>query len=161
MLAPHGWKTRLSPRRGFTVVRALQEIQPPVVVALHNSLHSIHLFQSALDEAMSRALGLVVLDFGRESLHDQLWEIAEPSPGEHRLKGMMTNPHVRMIRTETFGSGVESTLSFCESQEAALLIVSADFLADAAADPSLRSRLFNEKFDLLVVTDQDEVAPSR
>ncbi len=160
MLAPHGWKSRLSPRRGFTVVQALQETRPPAVVALHDSRQAFHLFQSALDEAMSRSIGLVVLDFGRVSLHDQLWRSVELGPVELRLKGMMTNPHVRVIRIETFESGVESTLSYCESHDANLLIVSADFLADAAADPSLRSRMFNETFDLLVVTDQEEVARS-
>lgn len=158
MLAPHGWKSRLTPRRGFTVVQAVQETQPPVVVALHDSAQSLHLFQAALDEAMSRSIGLVVLDFGPVSLHDQLTESGDVSPGEHRLKAMMVNSHVHVIRTETFDSGLESTLSFCESHEATLLIVSADFLADAAADPSLRSRVFSERFDLLVVTDKDEAS---
>lgn len=153
MLASYGWKSRVSERRGFTAVKANQESRPPVVVALHDSGRGMQLFRSALDEAMSRSIRLVVLDCGAVSLHDQLWGSDFDSQEHQDLKSLWTNPHVSVIRAEDFESATEATVAYCRSNEVTLLVVAADLLADAAMDKTSSARLLRGKFDLLVVTD--------
>jgi len=113
----------------------------------------MHLLRSALDEAMSRGIRLVVLDCGAVSLHDRLWDSDFNSQDHRTLKGLWINPHVSVIRVEEFESSIEATISYCESHEATLLVVSADLLAAAATDENLSPSLFSGEFDLLVVTD--------
>lgn len=156
MLAPHGWKSKLSPRRGFTVVQAHWESQPPVVVAVRGVTESVGLVEVAFDEAMSRSIDLVVLDLGQDSLRERLLRSQGTDPGEIRLRGLLGASHVRVIRSEKAEHDeVETALDYCESNEPALLVVSTDFVADAVTDPSLRDRIFSERFDLLVVTHHD------
>lgn len=123
------------------------------MVAIDDSTRAMKLFRSALDEAMSRSIPLVVLDCGEVSLHDQLWGSDLDSPEHLALKSLWTNPHVRVIRPEDFESTIEATVSYCQSNEATLLVLSAEHLASAAADKALGERLFSGEFDLLVVTD--------
>jgi hypothetical protein len=156
MLTPHGWKSRLSPRRGFTVLQARVDLSPPVVLALHDSRQALDLFRSAIEEAKSRSLRLVVLDYGVVPLHDLLWDRSEGSDGRERqaLRALWSNPHVRVIRVEATDAGVSYAVDYCESNQASLLIVAADVVAAVASDHELAPRMFNAEFDLLVVTEQ-------
>lgn len=156
MLAPHGWKSRPSPRRGFTVVEASREVSAsPVVVAVHDSLQALRLFRSALDEAMSRSLHLIVLDYGTTPLRDELRAV--PGDADERetkaMRALWGNPHVSVIRAEPVDSDIEKTVSFCESAQASMLILGADHIGSAAIDLELSNRIFNADFDVLVVTD--------
>lgn len=158
MVARYGWKSKPSPRRGFTVVEASRETTAmPVVVAVHDSPHAARLFRNALDEAMGRHRDLVVLDYGKVSLHEILAEeSAEIEARERRaLKALSSNPHVRVIRIEPDQSDLEKTVSYCESTHAALLILAADHIGADTIDANLASRLFNGKFDLLIVAEDD------
>ena len=157
MVARYGWKSKPSPRRGFTVVEATRETTTsPVVVAVHHSPQAAHLFRTAIDEAMGRHRNLVVLDYGRASLHDTLAEeTTEIEPRERKtLKALCSNPHVRVVRLEPDESDLEKTVGYCESTEATLLILAADHIGNAAGDVSLTNRLFNGRFDLLIVADE-------
>jgi hypothetical protein len=155
MLTPHGWKSRLSPRRGFTVLQARVDHSPPVVLALHDSQQALGLFRSAIEEAKSRSLRLVVLDFGDVSLHDLLWDGSDDADARERqaLRALWSNPHVRVVRAAA-GAGVREAVDYCESNQASLLIVAADVVASVATDHELGPRIFNAEFDLLVMTEQ-------
>lgn len=160
MLTPHGWKSRLSPRRGFTVLQARLEISPPVVLALHDSGQALGLFHSAVEEAKGRCRRLVVVDYGAVPLHDLLWDDSgDIDPRERRaLRAVWANPHVRVIRAEDLGSGISEAVSYCEAHEAALLIVAAEVLGSLASDQEMSPRIFNADFDLLVLTDNQELS---
>lgn len=156
MLAQHGWKSSPSPRRGFTVVEASRELSSsPVVVAVHDSLQALRLFRSALDEAMSRTLDLIVLDYGATSLRDELRSEAGDVDDRERsaMRALWTNPHVRVVRVEPAESDLERTVSFCESIKASMLILGAAHVGSASIDAELSNRIFNGDFDVLVVTD--------
>lgn len=161
MLTPHGWKSRLSPRRGFTVLQARIELSPPVVLALHDSTQALGLFRSAIEEARGRYLRLVVLDYGVVPLKDLLWQgSADSDPREQRaLRALWSNPHVRVIRAEDLSAGLHEAVGYCESQQASLLIVAADVLASVTNDPELGPRILNAEFDLLVVTEHQGSSP--
>jgi hypothetical protein len=158
MLTPYGWKSRLSPRRGFTVLQARIELSPPVVLALHDSPQPLGLFRSAIEEARGRYLRLVVLDYGVVPLKDLLWDDSDDSdPREQRaLRALWSNPHVRVIRAENLAGGLLDAVGYCESHQASLLIVAADVLASVAKDPELGPRIFHADFDLLVVTEHHD-----
>jgi hypothetical protein len=158
MLTPHGWKSRLSPRRGFTVLQARVDRSPPVVLALHDSQQALGMFRSAIEEAKSRNLRLVVLDYGVVPLHDLLWNGSDDSDARERqaLRALWSNPHVRVVRAATPGAGIREAVDYCESNQASLLIVAADVVASVATDHELGPRIFNAEFDLLVVTEQRE-----
>lgn len=160
MLTPHGWKSRLSPRRGFTVLQARLELSPPVVLALHDSLQALGLFRSAIDEAMGRCRRLVVLDYGAVPLHDLVRDGSEDlDPRERKaMRAVWANPNVEVIRAENLDTGISEAVEYCESHEASLLIVAAEVLASLATDPDLGPRIFNADFDLLVVTDHHELS---
>lgn len=154
MLAEHGWKSKPSPRRGFTVVEASREMkESPVVVAVHDSRHGLRLFRSAVDVAMSRSCDLVVLDYGATSLQDALGDNSnEIDPRERSaMRALWTNPHVQVTRIEPTAADLEKTISYCETLKASLLIIAADQVS--AIDPDLSDRIFNGDFDVLVVTD--------
>ncbi len=156
MLAYHGWKSKPTPRRGFTVVEARRvETTPPVVVAVHDSLQAIHLFRAAADEAMGRCRHLVVLDYGRTSLEEELAdETNDIDPRERRsLKTLLSNSHVRVIRTDPVETDIERTVEYCESVKACLLVIGADHLGAEDNTPSLPGKIFNADFDVLVLTD--------
>lgn len=156
MLAQHGWKSKPSPRRGFTVVEASRELaESPVVVAVHDPARALRLFRSALDEAMSRSRDLVVLDYGSTSLRDELGdESKDVDPRERSaMRALWTNPHVNVVRVEPVEANLEKSVSYCESIKASLLIVGADHIGSAAIEAKLADRIFNGDFDLLVVTD--------
>ena len=158
MLTPHGWKSRLSPRRGFTVLQARIERTPPVVLALHDDpAHALSLFRSAVEEARGRHLGLVVLDYGVTPLKDLLWEdsVGVDLRERRALRALWSNPHIRVVRPADLGAGLREAVEYCESHQASLLIVAADVLASVADDPHLGQRLFNAGFDLLVVTEHE------
>lgn len=155
MLAPHGWKSNPSPRRGFTVVEASREVSTsPVVVAVRDSTHALRLFRTALDEAMTRAHDLVVLDYGTTSLRDALQgESADVNERERRaMRALWTNQHVNVLRQEPLEWDLGRTVSYCESVNASLIVVGADEFGSASIDPDLANRLFNAEFDVLVVT---------
>ena len=162
MLTPHGWKSRLSPRRGFTVLQARLELSPPVVLALHSSVQPLGLFRSAVEEAKGRCRRLVVLDYGAVPLHDLLWDdSADIDPRERKaLRAVWANPNVRVIRADNLDSGIIEAVSYCEAHEASLLIVAAEVLGSLASDQALRPRIFNADFDLLVLTEPGD-KPSR
>ena len=165
MLTPHGWKSRLSPRRGFTVLQARLELSPPVVLALHSSVQALGLFRSAVEEAKGRRRRLVVLDYGAVALHDLLWDDSlwddseDLDPRERKaLRAVWANPNVRVIRSDNLDTGISEAVEYCESQEASLLIVATEVLASLTTDLDLSPRIFNADFDLLVVTDTQEVS---
>jgi hypothetical protein len=154
MLAQHGWKSKPSPRRGFTVVEASRELkESPVVVAVHDSTHGLRLLRSALDEAMGRSCDLDVLDYGATSLRDELGDDSEEIDRGERsaLRALWTSPHVRVIRIEPTAADLENTISYCETVKASLLIIAADQISTIR--PDLSDRVFNAAFDVLVVTD--------
>ena len=156
MLAQHGWKSKPSPRRGFTVVEASRELaESPIVVAVHHPARALRLFRSALDEAMSRSRDLVVLDYGSTSLRDQLGdESKDVDPRERSaMRALWTNPHVKVVRVEPVEANLEMSVSYCESNKASLLIIGADHIGSATIEGMLADRIFNGDFDLLVVTD--------
>lgn len=162
MLAQHGWKSKPSPRRGFTVVEASRDVATcPVVVVLHDSNHALRLFRSALDEAMTRSRHLVVLDCGNPSLRDQLNdEEREVDPREQSaLRALWTNPHVSVVRMEPVEADLTKTISYCETVKASLLILAAEHIGGTALGPDLSNRIFNGDFDLLVVTEHPEPDP--
>lgn len=156
MLAQHGWKSKPTPRRGFTVVEAKRvESTSPVVVAVHDSLQAVHLFRAAADEAMSRCRHLVVLDYGETSLQEGLAdETTDIDPRERKtLRTLLSNPHVRVIRTDPVGTDIERTVAYCESVRACLLVIGADHVGAEGITPSLSGRIFNADFDVLVLAD--------
>lgn len=156
MVARHGWKSQPTPRRGFTIIEALRtEITSPVVVAVHDSLLAIHLFQTAAEEAMSRCRHLVVLDYGERSLQQELADEGnEIDPRKRKsLRTLLSNPHVRVIRIEPAESGLEKTIEYCESVDPCLLVIGADHLGAKDVAPSLGARIFNADFDVLVLAD--------
>lgn len=157
MLARHGWKRNPTPRRGFTVVEASREaVGAPVVVALHDADRAVHLFRSAVEESMGRLCDLVVLDFGENSLREQLVSTSAPTRELNELRAFCANPHVRLIRQHPADASVERTVSYCESIGACLLILGADFASSAAMDTALAGRLFRGAFDLLIVTEEQD-----
>lgn len=156
MLAPHGWKSKPTPRRGFTVVEAMRvENTSPVVVAVHDSLQAVHLFRAAADEAMGRCRHLVILDYGETSLQEKLTdETNDIDPRERRtLRALLSNPHVRVIRGKPAEAGIEKTVKYCESVTASLLVIGADHIGEEDITPSLSGRIFNADFDVLVLAD--------
>lgn len=158
-MLPHGWKANPSPRPGFTVVEASrEESASPVVLAVHSSIRALHLFHTALDEAMSRGDDLAVLDFGTTSLRDELR--SKPDDVDERektaMRALLINPHVHVIRAGPTDSDLEETVVFTESVGASLLILGADHIGATAIDEALSDRIFNGDFDLLVVTDSLE-----
>lgn len=164
MLAQHGWKTKPTPRRGFTVVEAMRvETTSPVVVAVHDSLQAVHLFRAAADEAMGRCRHLVVLDYGERSLREELAdETRDINPRERKtLRTLLSNPHVRVIRTDPGEADIERTIEYCESVEACLLVIGADHIGAKDITPSLPGRIFNADFDVLVLADPGPQPPSR
>ena len=162
MLTPHGWKSRLSPRRGFTVLQARLENSPPVVLALHDSVQAAALFRSAIEEAMGRCRRLVVVDYGTVPLHDLLWDASDDlDPREAQaLRAVWANPNVRVVRAENLDAGISEAVAFCESHEASLLIVAAEVLASLVNDRDLGPKIFKADFDLLVVTDPRQLSVS-
>lgn len=164
MLAQHGWKPKPTPRRGFTVVEAMRvETASPVVVAVHDSLQSVHLFRAAADEAMGRCRHLVVLDYGETSLQEELAdETNDIHPKERRtLSTLLSNPHVRVIRTDPVEADIERTVEYCESVKACLLVIGADHIGAEDITPSLPGRIFNADFDVLVLADPGHSHPRR
>lgn len=162
MLAQHGWKSRPTPRRGFTVVEAMRvENTSPVVVAVHDTLHAIRLFRTAAEEAMSRCRHLVVLDYGETSLREQLDdETIDIHPRERKtMRTLLSNPHVRVIRANPLEADIEKTVAYCESVEASLLVVGADHIGAEDVTPSLPGRIFNADFDVLVLADPGPPPP--
>jgi hypothetical protein len=156
MLAQGGWKSKPSPRRGFTVVEASRELkESPVVVAVHDSAQALRLFRSALDEAMSRSSDLVVLDYGITSLRDELQgDSKEIEPKEtSAMRALWTNPHVHVVRVDPADANLETSVSYCESVGASLLIIGADHISATDLDAGLARRIFNGDFDVLVITD--------
>lgn len=156
MLAQGGWKSKPSPRRGFTVVGASRELkESPVVAAVHDSSQALRLFRSALDEAMGRARDLVVLDYGSTSLGDELRDDSKGVDSQERsaMRALWTNPHVRVVRVEPVEASLEKTVSYCESVKASLLIIGADHISATGIDAPLADRVFNADFDVLVITD--------
>ena len=154
MLAHHGWKAKPSPRRGFTMVEASRELaESPVVVAVHDPLHGIRLFRSALDEAMGRARDLLVLDYGATPLRNQL-DREDVDPREQSaLRALWSNPHVRVVRVDPGKANIATTIAFCESLRASLLILAADHIDPATLDPGLIRRVFDGAFDVLVLAE--------
>lgn len=156
MLTRHGWKLNPTPRRGFTVVEASRESTvAPVLVALHDSARAVHLFRSAVEESMGRLCDLVVLDFGRSSLRQELSTTSGAGRELNALRSFRANPHVRVIRQEPSDASVERTVSYCESIGASLLVLGAEFASSAALDTELAARLFRGAFDVLIVTEVD------
>lgn len=157
MVAQHGWKSKPSPRRGFTVVEASRvPTGSPIVLAVHDSVRAVRLFRMAIDEAMGRHRNLVVLDYGATSLHDAIEdEASDIDPRERRvLRSLLANQHVRVIRVETPEPNLEATVAYCESTQACLLILGADHIGSSRIDPGLADRIFKGHFDVLVLTDQ-------
>ncbi len=155
----HGWKLGPSPRRGFTVLEASRDLSTaPVVVALHDSMHSLLLFRSGVDEAMGKACNLVVLDFGELPLREQLRATSGPRHEIDALRALCANPHVRVIRRDPGESSLERVVSFCESVGASLLILGADYASSSTLDNALTTRLFRGLFDVLVITDPPDDA---
>lgn len=153
MLTQHGWKSEPSPRRGFTMIDASRDVsESPVVVAIHDSPHALRLFRSAVDEAMSRSLELIVLDYGATSLRDRIGDAAEPLDARERstLGTLWANSHVHVIREEPVDLDLGRTISYCESISASMLVLSADDLGSANVDAE---RVFNSDFDVLVITE--------
>lgn len=143
-----------------------QATRSPAVVAVHDSLQALRLFRSALDEAMTRSLDLVVLDFGVTPLQKELEnETQEVDPRERSaLRALWANPHVRVVDMKTEQVDLEKTVSYCETVTAALLILGADHIGSMSLNPSLADRVFNGDFDVLVVTDHpslDRIAAGR
>lgn len=164
MLARHGWKSKPTPRRGFTVVEAMRvETLSPVVVAVHDSLQATHLFRAGADEAMGRCRELVVLDYGKTSLQDELAdETNEIDPRERRaLRTLLANPHVSAIRSDPDQAGIEETVEYCESVKACLLVIGADHIGGEGISPSLPASIFNADFDVLLLTDPGHSHPRR
>lgn len=156
MLAPHGWKSKPTPRRGFTVVEAMRvENTSPVVVAVHDTLQAIHLFRAAADEAMGRCRHLVILDYGETSLQEKLADDTNViAPRERRtLRTLLSNPHVRVIRGQPAEAAIEKTIAYCESVKASLLVIGADHIGEKDITASLSERIFNADFDVLVLAD--------
>jgi len=156
MLAPHGWKSKPTPRRGFTIVEAMRlESTSPVVVVLHDSLQAVDLFHAAADEAMGRCRNLMVLDYGETSLPEELAdETNDIDPRERRtLRTLLSNPHVRVIRGNPTDADIEKTVAYCESVKASLLVIGADHIGEDDIAPSLPGRIFNADFDVLVLAD--------
>lgn len=162
MLGQHGWKSKPTPRRGFTVVEA-RRVGPasPVVAAVHDSLQGVHLFRAAADEAMSRCRHLVVLDYGERALHEELAdETNDLDPRERKtLRTLLSNPHVRVIRTDPTKSDIERTVEYCESVEASLLVIGADHIGAEDLTPSLSGRIFKADLDVLVLADPGHSHP--
>lgn len=153
-MARHGWKTRPSPRRGFTVVEASREqIGSPVVVALHDSFQSIRLFRCAVEEAMNRFRNLVVLDYGEVPLQEELDDDSfDIDPRERTsVRALWSNPHVRVVRIEPMESDLEKTVAYCESTKACLLVLAADHVGSSRLDAALADRIFRGAFDVLVL----------
>lgn len=156
MLAQHGWKSKPTPRRGFTVVEAKRVANTaPVVVAVDDSLQGVHLFRAAADEAMGRCRHLVVLDYGAASLQEKLVdETNDIDPRERRtLRTLLSNPHVHVIREKSVEADIEETVAYCESAKASLLVIGADHIGDEQITPSLSGRIFNADFDVLVLAN--------
>lgn len=156
MVARHGWKSKPTPRRGFTVIEALRvETTSPVVAAVHDSLQSIHLFRAAAEEAMGRCRDLVVLDYGKTSLQDELAdETNDIDPRERKaLRTLLSNPHVRVLRVNPVESDIERAVEYCESVRASLLVIAADHIGAQDITPSLAGRIFNADFDVLMLAD--------
>lgn len=154
MLVHHGWKSSPSPRRGFTVISAAKEVsEGPVVVAVHDPLQALRLFRSALDEALFRYRDLVVLDYGI-ALHDELEdESGRADPRERlALRAFAANPHVHVVPVDPDETGLEGTVSYCESTKASLLVLGADHIGETGLEGDLANRIFNGGFDVLVVT---------
>lgn len=157
MLAHHGWKSKPSPRRGFTIVEAQRiETTSPVVVAVHDSIQAIPLFRAAVDEAMGRCRHLVVLDYGETSIREELAdESNDIDPRERKTaRTLLSNPHVRVIRADPVESDIERTVEYCESVKACLLVIGANDIA-----PPLAGRIFNADFDVLVLADPGHSDP--
>ncbi len=153
MVTQHGWKSDPSPRRGFTMVEASRDVStPPVVVAIHDSPHALRLFRSAVDEAMSRSLELIVLDYGATSLRDKIGDATGLLDERERstLRTLWGNSHVRVIREEPRDPDLARTIAYCESISASMLVVSADDLGSAPVDTE---RIFNGDFDVLVIAE--------
>lgn len=153
MLTQHGWKSEPSPRRGFTMVEASHAgSTPPVVVAIHDSPHALRLFRSAVDEAMSRSLELIVLDYGTTPLHDKIGDDAELLDERERstLRTLWANSHVHVVREEPMDQDLGRTIAYCESISATMLVLSADDLGSAVVDTE---RIFNGDFDVLVIAE--------
>lgn len=157
----HGWKSRPSPRRGFTIIDASRKEagSSPVVLAVHDSHRATRLFRTALDQAMSRECDLVVLDCAQISLQEELERPGTDAADvrERRaLRALRASPHVDVIRqVPPARHDLESTVAFCEAHGACLLIVAAAHIGESRVDTSLARRLFNGAFDLLVITEPD------
>lgn len=158
MVAAHGWKSKPSPRRGFTMVEASRTpTGSPVVVAVHDSTQAVRLFRMAIDEAMGRHRNLVVIDYGAPSLHDAIEdESTSLDPRERKtLRALRANQHVRVIRAQPVEPDLRRTVTYCESTNACLLIVGADHIGSSPIDAGLADRIFNGPFDVLVVADSE------
>lgn len=156
MLVQHGWKSKPTPRRGFTVVEAMRvDNTSPVVVAIHDSLQAVHLFRAAADEAMGRCRTLVVLDYGETTLQEELAdETNDINPRERRsLRRLLSNQHVHVIRGKPVEAGIENTVAYCESVKASLLVIGADHIGEEDLTSSPPGRIFNADFDVLVLAD--------
>ena len=156
MLAQHGWKSKPSPRRGFTLVEASRELsQSPIVLAVHDSAQALRLFRSAVDEAMSRLCDLVVLDYGSTSLREELASDSKEvdSRETSAMRALWTNPHVDVVRVDPTQAHLEGTISYCESVKASLLIIGADHISPSGMGAEFADRIFNGDFDVLVITD--------
>jgi hypothetical protein len=161
-MAQNGWKARPSPRRGFTVVEASRELaEAPVVTAVHDSAQGVHLFRTALDEAISRSTDLVVLDYGATSLRDELEdESTEVDPrARSDMRALWANPHVQVVRVEPVEASLERTVAYCESIKASLLIIGAAHMSEGPPEMELANRIFHGDFDVLVVTDHPREDP--
>lgn len=162
MLAQHGWKSKPTPRRGFTVVESRRvEAASPVVVAVHDSLRAVHLFRAAADEAMARCRHLLVLDYGETSLQEQLSDETNDLDRRERrtLRTLLSNPHVHDIGGRPAEADIEKTVAYCESVKACLLVVGADHIGAEDITPSLSGRIFDADFDVLVLADPGRSRP--
>jgi hypothetical protein len=155
MLARNGWRSRPSPRRGFTLVEAAHDFSHgPVVVVIDDSPHSFQLFRSAADEAMARSRDLIVLDLGSVSLSSRIDdELGEAATREHSaIRAVWANPHVKVVRVKPVEVAMGSVLRYCERLAPSLLVLSALQLDLEALDAVLVQRIFGSGFDVLIMT---------
>lgn len=138
------------------MVEATRDVSSPaVVVAIHDSPHALRLFRSAVDEAMSRSLELIVLDYGATPLRDKIGDDAELLDERERstLRTLSANSHVHVVREDPMGPDLQRTISYCESVSATMLVLSADDLGSADVDTE---RVFNGDFDVLVIAEHSD-----
>lgn len=132
-----------------------------MVTAVHDSAQGLHLFRTALDEAISRSTDLVVLDYGVTSLRDELDdESTEMDPRVRSdMRVLWANPHVQVLRVDPGEASLERTVSYCESVKASLLIIGAAHMSESPLDMELANRIFHGDFDVLVVTEHPNEGP--